>query len=744
VTRRDGDTVTRRHSDTETQGACLRVSPSPRLPLSASVLLLAVGYNLWMLRPEVAIQVPALNDAVLHLLVLGRTVVALFSGQNPTDPWMGAVPALGYPLFHYYPHLPYLPVALLYRVLAALSRGAVSQAAALSWTGYLLLSAFPLAIYGSMRRFGFSRLQAAFGGLASCLISTNSLYGLEYGSYVWRGSGMYAQLWGMVLLPLTLAQCHATLRDGHGYFRAILLLAATILSHVVCGYVALGSVALLALLLATEKRSSAEPGHSAWRTVARLLLLLVLVALVSSYFLLPFLRDGEYMNRSVWELPDKYDSYGAPWVLDALLKGQLLDYGRFPALTLLAAGGLVVCLWRWREVRYRIPVALALFWLLLYFGRPTWGALLNLLPMSRDLHLHRLIMGLHLGSIFLLGVALAAPWEWALARPDRRILLAPVLLTGLLLFPVYRERSAYLDLNRQWMAASAAAYAAEEADLAALEEALTAAPPGRVYAGLPATWGKGYKVGEVPLYALLTRAGFDTVGYLYQALSLNADVQVLFQDGRQEQYNLFNIRYVLTPAGWSVPDFYQAHGDFGRHRLYEIPTSGYFDLVGSDLAFAGDKSELYPAAAAWLQSGLVVAKQHPIVYLDGVPAGQAAAPLSTAAQTLGRIAARVEPERGRVLSESVEPDAYSASVEVAWDSFLMLKATYHPNWHAIVDGVETPTVMLMPSYVGVKVAPGTHQVRLEYRAGSLRGLLLALGLLALLAAAVGERRRPES
>ena len=64
-----------------------------------------------------------------------------------------------------------------------------------------------------------------------------------------------------------------------------------------------------------------------------------------------------------------------------------------------------------------------------------------------------------------------------------------------------------------------------------------------------------------------------------------------------------------------------------------------------------------------------------------------------------------------------------------------------------MDGVETPTVMLMPSYVGVTVAPGLHHIRLEYRAGPLRGILMAVGLLTLVLVAAGEwllakRRRP--
>jgi hypothetical protein len=77
-------------------------------------------------------------------------------------------------------------------------------------------------------------------------------------------------------------------------------------------------------------------------------------------------------------------------------------------------------------------------------------------------------------------------------------------------------------------------------------------PPGRVYAGLGGNWGADYKVGEVPVYALLQRAGFDMLGYLYHALSLNADIQVLFDEGRPEQYNLFNVA-ASTYTKWQRP-----------------------------------------------------------------------------------------------------------------------------------------------------------------------------------------------
>ncbi|TEU19093.1 MAG: hypothetical protein E3J21_04590 [Anaerolineales bacterium] len=763
--------------------------PGQERLIATLLLLLAVAFNLYHLYPEVAIQVPNLNDGVLHFLATERVVTALFFGQNPTDPWLPTV-VQGYPLFHYYQHLPYFPPAALH----LLSLGRLPLLDLFNWTRYLLLSLFPLSIYWSMRRFGFGRLPAALGGLVAPLLATDGLYGLDFGSYVWGGHGLYTQLWGMLLLPPALAQGYAALREGRGYFWATLLLAATLLSHLLFGYIALASLVLFTFLPVLGQRGKGTTGISVqpslgveplggendaklgrsfgkhrlkpplqngnwqkaeppdrlptsddvWRRAKRLILLLALVALVTAYFWVPFLLDNPYLNRSVWEEAGKVDSYGYEWILGTLLRGQLFDFGRWPSLTILAGVGLALCLWRWRETRYRVPVALFILWLLLYFGRPTWGVLLDLLPMSRDLHLHRLIAGVHLAGITLMGLGLALPWGWAFSRRDVRYLLAPAVLTALLLYPVYRERADYLGQNARWMAESQSAFAAEAQDIEALTETLWQLPPGRVYAGLAGRWGKDYKVGAVPIYALLQRDGFDMLGYLYHALSLNADIQVLFDESRPEHYNLFNVRYVVAPAERTWPDFVRPVGDFGRHRLYRVATSGYFDLVGSDLAFSGDKRDFYPAASRWLWSDRPRVKQHPALFLgEATDTDQQPFPLSQADDVMAQTSFPEEPLRGRIVWEKVESNAYLAEVEVERESTLLLKVTYHPNWRATVDGIAAKTVMVMPSYVGVKVAPGLHHVRLVYQPRPLRGTLLIVGLLALPLIALAEWRRQE-
>ncbi|HAJ01003.1 MAG TPA: hypothetical protein DCL97_10050 [Dehalococcoidia bacterium] len=118
----------------------------------------------------------------------------------------------------------------------------------LQWSNYLLISLFPVSIYWSMRRFGFDRINSAKGALVSSLATTNGLYYFDFRSYIFAGWGLYAQLWAMVLLPLALAMSYRTLREGRGYLWAVLLLSATLMSHLLYGYMAFITLGILALV----------------------------------------------------------------------------------------------------------------------------------------------------------------------------------------------------------------------------------------------------------------------------------------------------------------------------------------------------------------------------------------------------------------------------------------------------------------------------------------------------------------
>ena len=709
--------------------------------LAGLLLVGAVLFNSVVLWPEVALEAPVLNDDTLHLTLVRRTVEALERGEDPTDFWVPDF-VQGYPLFHHYQHLPHLVTALLYKGLG----GALPLRTLYDWIRYLLLCTFPLSVYWAGRRLGFRALPAALAGLLSSLLSSGGLYGMDFSSYVWRGWGMYTQLWGMWLLPPTLAGLYLTIREGRAWAGTAALLAATLLSHTVLGYVALLSGVLFLFL---------GPFLSLGRRALRLGLIFLLVALLSAYFLLPFFLDRLYMNRSVWEDPGKYDAYGWQWTLQALFSGRLLDADRFPSLTLLAGLGLVVAVFRWRRSDvYRLLVLFFLFWLALYFGRPTWGVLLNLLPMSGDLHLHRFIVPVHLGALGLAGAGLAWLWEQArsfsrslasveVGKAARPLQLGPLALAGVLtaglLFPVYDERANYLALNGRWLAENLAAYRAEQEALEGLLEKLHSLPPGRVYAGRAVGWGNDYRVGSVPLYAFLAQNGLPNPGYLYHALSLNADIEGYLDESRPATFNLFHLRYIIAPEGQPAPSFARPIASYGRHVLYRVETSGYFDLVDSDFLLYGPRSDWFPAAQAWVQSNWVEARQHPRVVFGPAPTGEASTlPLASFPQQLPHLPPPTHEPCGQILGEEVRGGTFTVEFTAGRSCWLLLKETFHPGWQATLDGQEVETAMLAPSFVGVAVGPGSHRAVLRYRPWPLRGPLGVAGLAVFLLVAVAE------
>src|SRR6185295_11824633 len=59
--------------------------------ISLALLAIAVGFNLYILSPEVLVSAPTINDNTLHQIVLRQTEEALSRGWDPTDFWLRPV-----------------------------------------------------------------------------------------------------------------------------------------------------------------------------------------------------------------------------------------------------------------------------------------------------------------------------------------------------------------------------------------------------------------------------------------------------------------------------------------------------------------------------------------------------------------------------------------------------------------------------------------------------------------------------
>src|SRR5207245_4497905 len=92
--------------------------------------------------------------------------------------------------------------------------------------------------------------------------------------------------------------------------------------------------------------------------------------------------------------------------------------------------------------------------------------------------------------------------------------------------------------------------------------------------------------------------------------------------------------------------------------------------------------------------------------------------------------------------ERMQPSRLDLLVGCPDRSTLVLKITYHPNWHVTVDGREVAAFMVSPSFIGVALEPGDHFVTAEYRSTPSKTPLLIVGAVILVGAPAFLRAEP--
>jgi hypothetical protein len=169
----------------------------------------------------------------------------------------------------------------------------------------------------------------------------------------------------------------------------------------------------------------------------------------------------------------------------------------------------------------------------------------------------------------------------------------------------------------------------------------------------------------------------------------------------------------------------------GGSTLYEIPTSGYFQVVDRVGSIAADRVDINAATNDFRSSDQATRNIYPGVAFDG------------AKPAPDTVVGTPDTVPGSVLNQSNrrENGLFEASVFANRAAVVVLKATYDPGWRVTVDGKRAHTVMMAPSIVGVEVGPGQHQIRFSYRAYGHYPSLLTIGALTLLALGMWPERR---
>jgi hypothetical protein len=661
-----------------------------------------------------------LNDADLHLPMVRWAGGQLREGRVPFDGWFPYF-AIGSSFFHHYQSLPHTLTAF-----GAWVIGAGDQSTYL-WILYLLLALWPISVYVGARLLEWSRWTAAAAAAISPLLVSTPGYGYEHGSYTWQGYGVYSQLWGMWLLPIAWGLTWRAVTRGRYYAVAAVALALTIACHFITGYLALLTVGVWVIV--------ARAGF--FRRVGRAALVAGGSLLVASWVLVPLIGDTkwsaqtEYYRGSIFN-----DSYGARKVLGWLFRGEIFDGKRFPVITLLFFLGVIVCIARARaDIRARALLGAFTLSLLLFFGRPTFGRLLHLLPGFGDVQIHRFIMGVHLAGILLAGVGLGWLLRIAYSAAGRLVSgrsgvvvagAAALLLCVGLLAPAWTERARY-DRNGGALIRSQQEYDATDGrDLDRLVDIVLARHDGRAYAGLRANWGEQYRVGSVPVHAWLGDRSIDAIGFVFRTItSLSTDIEVAFDETNPAQYQMLNIRYLILPSDRKPPVPARLLLRSGRHRLFEVATSGYFQVVDRSASVSADRTDIEQATRTFRQSNLASRGIYPGVAFDGGPQ-----PSPTfAGSTPPAGAAGTVQTQSNILHDGV----FDATVVANRPAVVLLKATFDPRWTATVDGRPAKPTMMAPSLVGVEVPAGGHVVRFRYKPYAGYPVLFAIGALTLLA-----------
>lgn len=702
----------------------------PRRPLETWIALVALA----VLAAAVLARAPHYlggpeplgDDSSSHILASTRAAEYLRTGS---DGWWVSDLNLGFPLVHFYQPLPHVATG----ALALLLGGPQEATQAYKLLLVLLLCAGPFATWFGLRRLGFPPIAAACGALALATFSAaKAYYGLTARHYLL--SGLYTMAWGAVFVPLALAE---GVRFLQGRGRASLAVTSFALLFLTHALLALGLVPVFVFtaLFAPEGEV---------RLRARFTRLVVLggaTGVVIAFWLLPQLINSDYFGG--WPVSDaeRADGFGLTGVLSDWFHGRFTDHRRLPVLAVASMLGCVALALRPRRATSRIVLFGVLLFVVFSAGRVTFGSLVDWVfpPNARIEGMMRWIAMLH----FFLALAVAAGAGELLERAARgprwlgltSALAIPGTLLALLV-PSYvadlrwgldtffedADRPAYLEIA------------------AALREAPT---PGRMYAAEPVGQNSHWVMAYLPL--LSGKPGTLSYGvgvqdslnlfYLWGFGGARQNVLVRERQRAKAACELFDVRYLVVRPGFDG-SYLDARtiARRGPYELLELPGEyGVFDLIEApEVVEDVPPVHLRARFEHWLRAGYprgarFLRLPRPV---QGKLPGLPSAKLDYRADQVGGASedfvprTRVRP--GRVLAEESGSNRYRARVSVQDEqAWLLLKVTPHPWWRAEVDGERQPVYHLSPSFQGLPLGPGEHEVVFVFENPGWQALLLA-------------------
>jgi len=435
---------------------------------------------------------------------------------------------------------------------------------------------------------------------------------------------------------------------------------------------------------------------------------------------------------------------------------------------------------------YLFPLSfLFLFFLLLYFGNTTWNGLLNIIPSMNEFHQHRFIVGLHLTGLFLapIGLVWIADMLFQII-PQRKqfhvsYLLSRIFLTCILVLiipHIYRQTITYANHNTVLVKQAEATYKTQKKDAETLlttMKTLMTKNSGRVFAGRGGGWGKNFRVAETPYFMYLSSFGISTVLWLPETWSNNSDTEQYFVEENPAHYDLYNIRYIVTPPTQSPQKFWKFISETPSWKLYEVmAATGYITTGSSPSVVFSHKLSYGNVVRLWIQSPYPEKKIFPELILSNknlASKGDALRSYFQLPQFVMVDEATYKTSDGKThalfteqpvymtpwewpqafpkytlsSADTVTPPYYSISItnqsndtDMVFTAtvkvtkpcptcVVILKQTYHPNWRVTVNGEPVESINVFPSYVALKLEePGIYEVVFSYTPSRFKIILM--------------------
>ena len=610
----------------------------------------------------------------------------------------------------------------------------------------LITLLIPISTYFAAKLFNLKQRTAIIAAILSLLPASIMGFGFETGAML--RFGLFSHYSSLIFLPLALAFTYKFITDNKKYLPySLLFITLCFFTGMLTGFM----VSLIsALMIISFKKFSKKELINKTKKYT----ILMFLCFISVLFLaIPYITNSDYYVGQPFDSDNRQEGYGLN-TLTLFLKGDLLDYSdffRIPILTILTILGIILffAIKEFRDNKlHRFFILSLLLSLFFIIGKSTF-TFLDYFPLINTLQTFRFILLFQFFAILIAAIAVT----WIIDTISNNSILNKITANKLALFiiivlilttPLFIERALFYNEKIDNFVID------ESSDyFATIEHIKNSENNGRIYINIEETGGSIALYHSLPILTnkpILRGYGVGTHDSLTRYYSG-------FPLGPGNDFeNLFNVEFNLD-------------GDYNILNQYN---KGYFDLVKARFILNENSINARDINIAWLMTHLSTLNEHFVIsedykeddinYLEIINTSQAFvfrieddndiatykintkyAPFVSITSPAGEYEVNSfllfnslnlnKVQCGEVLEEEISRGLYKAKVNVEDETcFIMLKISAHPNWKSYIDNSEQDWVMLNPSFMGVKVTQGQHDIEFKYTDNK-RPLLILLGIL---------------